>query len=68
MSFNQRFSGLATHFVPSSRIEELEDYLAKIEEPTHDIVHHAIEMFAIEKDHKPVTYTLHGEHREIIDK
>ncbi|CEP18413.1 hypothetical protein [Parasitella parasitica] len=62
------FSGIATHFVPSSRLEELESRLAEIDEPSHDLVHTTIEEFAVNKDHTPQTYTLHGEHRLIIDK
>jgi 3-hydroxyisobutyryl-CoA hydrolase len=63
-----RFSGIATHFVPSSRLEALEARLAELENPTHDMVHHAIEEFAIERDHTPVTYTLHGEDRKTVDR
>ncbi|KAI8639113.1 ClpP/crotonase-like domain-containing protein [Parasitella parasitica] len=62
------FSGIATHFVPSSRLKELGSRLAEINEPNHDLVHTTIEEFAVEKDHAPQTYTLHGEHRLIIDK
>lgn len=66
--WKNRFSGLATHFVPSSRIEALEARLAEIENPTHDVIHNTIEEFAVEKDHTPGTYTLHGEDRLTIDK
>lgn len=62
------FSGIATHFVPSSRLEALESRLAEIDEPDHDLVHTTIEEFAVERDHTPHTYTLHGEHRMIVDE
>lgn len=63
-----RFSGIATHFVPSSRLEALESRLAEIDEPNHDLVHTTIEEFAVERDHTPQTYTLHGEQRQIVDE
>ncbi|EPB91747.1 hypothetical protein HMPREF1544_01459 [Mucor circinelloides 1006PhL] len=62
------FSGIATHFVPSSRLEALESRLAEIDEPNHDLVHTTIEEFAVERDHTPQTYTLHGEQRQIVDE
>ncbi|KAL7335844.1 3-hydroxyisobutyryl-CoA hydrolase, variant 3 [Mucor circinelloides] len=62
------FSGIATHFVPSSRLEALESRLAEIDEPNHDLVHTTIEEFAVERDHTPQNYTLHGEHRLIVDE
>ncbi len=46
----------------------MEARLAEIENPTHDIVHKTIEEYAVDKDHTPETYTLHGEDRIIIDK
>ncbi|KAG2199142.1 hypothetical protein INT47_009881, partial [Mucor saturninus] len=61
------FAGLATHFVPSSRIEALETRLAELDHVTHDIVHQTIEDFAVKKDHQPATYTLHGQNRITID-
>lgn len=66
--FPNRFAGVATHFVPSSRLEALEARLAELEHPTHDMIHHAIEEFAVERDHTPVTYTLHGQDRKTMDK
>lgn len=63
-----RFSGIATHFVPSSRLEALESRLAEIDEPNHDLVHTTIEEFAVETEHTPQTYTLHGEDRLTVDK
>lgn len=63
-----RFSGIATHFVPSSRLEALESRLAEIDEPSHDLVHKTIEEFAVETGHTPQTYTLHGEDRLTVDK
>ncbi|GAN09502.1 mitochondrial 3-hydroxyisobutyryl-CoA hydrolase [Mucor ambiguus] len=62
------FSGIATHFVPSSRLEALESRLAEIDKPDHDLVHTTIEEFAVERDHTPHTYTLHGEQRMIVDE
>jgi hypothetical protein len=63
-----RFSGIATHFVPSSRLEALESRLSEIDEPNHDLVHNTIEEFAVETGHTPQIYTLHGEDRLIVDK
>ncbi|KAI8077120.1 ClpP/crotonase-like domain-containing protein [Thamnidium elegans] len=61
------FAGLATHFVPSSRLEALEARLAELDHATHDMIHQAIEEFAVERDHTPATYTLHGKDRKMMD-
>lgn len=45
----------------------MEARLAELDHVTHDIIHHAIEEFAVEKDHTPTTYTLHGQERRTID-
>jgi 3-hydroxyisobutyryl-CoA hydrolase len=67
MTYHHRFSGIATHFVHSSRLEAMESRLAELETPDHDMVHKIIEEFAVETDHKPQTYTLHGDARRTID-
>lgn len=67
LPLKNRFAGLATHFVPSSRIEAMEARLAELDHVTHDIVHQTIEEFAVERDHNPTTYTLHGQDRRTID-
>ncbi|KAI7906626.1 ClpP/crotonase-like domain-containing protein [Cokeromyces recurvatus] len=63
------FAGIATHFVPSERLEALEAQLAKLDNKyDHEAVHRTIEAFAVNKDHVPETYTLHGEHQHIINQ
>ncbi|CAO3703927.1 unnamed protein product [Rhizopus stolonifer] len=61
-------SGFATHFVHSSRIKDLEARLCELKEANLDSVNRAIEEFAVEEDHKPTHYTLHGELLENINK
>ncbi|KAG1461057.1 hypothetical protein G6F46_005755 [Rhizopus delemar] len=61
------FSGLATHFVPSSRLAALEAKLSEIEFISHDKVHEIIEEFAVKKDHKPSVYTLYGDTLKTIN-
>lgn len=63
-----RFAGLATHFVPSSRLEALEARLAELDHATHDMVHRAIEEFEVERDHTPGMYTLQGKDRKRMDE
>ncbi|KAG2185507.1 hypothetical protein INT44_002300 [Umbelopsis vinacea] len=61
------FAGIATHFVPSSRLEALETRLSEIESSDHDIINTAIEEFAA--DHDPeVQFSLGGETRKAIDR
>ncbi|KAL0083547.1 ClpP/crotonase-like domain-containing protein [Phycomyces blakesleeanus] len=61
------YAGIATHFVPSSRLEDLEKRLSEIENPTHDIVNTAIEEFSAELDQEP-NFSMGGEVRAAIDR
>lgn len=45
----------------------MKNRLAEIEAPDHDQVHKIIEEFAVDMDHRPEVYTLHGEERQTID-
>lgn len=62
-----RLSGIATHFVHSSKLDSLKNRLAEIESPDHNQVHEIIEEFAVDADHQPEVYTLRGEERQTID-
>ncbi|KAI8337104.1 ClpP/crotonase-like domain-containing protein [Chlamydoabsidia padenii] len=61
------YSGVATHYVPSSRLPSLEARLAELDNPTHDIVNNAIEEFSGELDQEP-TFSLGGDIRAAIDR
>lgn len=61
------YSGVATHYVPSSRLSALEARLAELEEPTHDMVNQAIEEFSAELEAEP-TFSLGGPIRQAIDR
>lgn len=59
-------AGLATHFVPSDRLEDLEKTLVDLYKPTHDIVNDTIEKFAVKSDHEYSSSALSQENRAII--
>lgn len=61
------YAGVATHFVPSSRLAALEARLAELDNATHDMVNQAIEEFSAELDNES-TFTLSGEIRQAIDR
>ncbi|ORE07654.1 ClpP/crotonase [Rhizopus microsporus var. microsporus] len=61
------YSGVATHYVPSSRLSALEARLAELEDPTHDMVNQAIEEFSAELEAEP-TFSLGGPIRQAIDR
>ncbi|KAI9015839.1 ClpP/crotonase-like domain-containing protein [Phycomyces nitens] len=60
------FSGLATHFVPSSRLPALESRLAEIDSANPEIISDVIEEFAAEYD-SSLTPSLGGSVRKTID-
>ncbi|KAH8549208.1 ClpP/crotonase-like domain-containing protein [Umbelopsis sp. PMI_123] len=61
------FAGIATHFVPSSRLEALETRLSELESSDYDIINTAIEEFAADYDPE-VRFSLAGETRKAIDR
>ncbi|GAN02623.1 conserved hypothetical protein [Mucor ambiguus] len=61
------YSGVATHFVPSSRIPALEARLSELDNASHDMVNQAIEEFSAELDNEPA-FSLSGETRQVIDR
>lgn len=61
------YSGVATHFVPSSRLPALEARLAELDHATHDMVNSAIEEFSAELDTES-HFSLTGETRQAIDR
>ncbi|KAI9313716.1 ClpP/crotonase-like domain-containing protein [Dichotomocladium elegans] len=61
------YAGIATHYVPSSRIPALEARLSEIENPTHEVINTAIEEFSAEMDQEPV-FSLGGDIRSAIDR
>ncbi|KAG0170288.1 hypothetical protein DFQ28_005108 [Apophysomyces sp. BC1034] len=62
------YSGIATHLVPSSRLPALEERLAELNSPDHDIVHAIISEFSAEtKRNTDSHYTLYGDVRKTID-
>jgi 3-hydroxyisobutyryl-CoA hydrolase len=61
------YSGVATHYVPSSRIAALEARLSELDHATHDMVNQAIEEFSAELENEP-KFSLSGETRQAIDR
>jgi 3-hydroxyisobutyryl-CoA hydrolase len=61
------YSGVATHFVPSSRLPALEARLAELDHATHDMVNSAIEEFSAELDTES-HFSLTGETHQAIDR
>ncbi|CAO3642912.1 unnamed protein product [Cunninghamella blakesleeana] len=66
------FSGLASHFVPSSRLDELETALIELNSNDHGLINDTVNQFSLQyinDDHyKKQHFTLQGENREIIDR
>ncbi|KAI8086224.1 ClpP/crotonase-like domain-containing protein [Halteromyces radiatus] len=66
------YSGIATHFVPSIHLPELEARLTELDTSDHDIINDTINAFASEQlDHpqmKNQHFTLCGDTRRIIDR
>ncbi|CAO3645079.1 unnamed protein product [Cunninghamella echinulata] len=66
------YAGLASHFVPSSKLEELESLLIKLNTDDHEKINNVINEFAIQhmdnENKNQQHYTLCGENREIIDR
>ncbi|KAI8970052.1 ClpP/crotonase-like domain-containing protein [Mycotypha africana] len=62
------FSGIATHFVFSDRLEELESKLDALQSPQLDEIDELIGKYSVSKNHEPTVYTLYGQNRVIIDK
>ena len=62
-----RYAGVATHYVPSSRIAALEARLSEIDNPTHDVINTAIEEFSAEMDQE-ASFSLAGDVRAAIDR
>jgi 3-hydroxyisobutyryl-CoA hydrolase len=61
------YAGVATHFVPSSRLPALEARLAELDHATYDMVNSAIEEFSAELENEPA-FSLAGETRQAIDR
>lgn len=61
------YSGVATHFVPSSRLPALESRLSELDNATHDMINSAIEEFSAELENEP-TFSLTGDTRAAIDR
>ncbi|KAI8356120.1 ClpP/crotonase-like domain-containing protein [Choanephora cucurbitarum] len=60
------YAGIATHYVPHSRLSALEARLAELDHATHEMVNQAIEEFSAELETEPL-FSLAGE-REAIDR
>ena len=61
------YAGVATHFVPSSRLPALESRLSELDNATPDMINSAIEEFSAELENEP-TFSLTGETRQAIDR
>lgn len=61
------YAGVATHFVPSSRLPALEARLSELDNATHEMINSAIEEFSAELDNEPA-FSLSGETRKAIDR
>ncbi|KAI9304868.1 ClpP/crotonase-like domain-containing protein [Cunninghamella echinulata] len=66
------YAGLASHFVPSSKLDELESLLIKLDTDDHEQINSVINEFAIQhmddENKNQQHYTLCGEIRKTIDR
>ncbi|RUS22253.1 ClpP/crotonase-like domain-containing protein [Endogone sp. FLAS-F59071] len=60
------YAGIATHYVPSLRLQALEDRLSELETSDHEVINAAIEDFVGEFN--PNNYSLRGDTRQTIDR
>lgn len=67
-SHSYSLSGFATHFVHSSKLKALEARLAEITDYDLESINRIIEEFAVDRNHKPSNYTMHGELLEKINE
>ncbi|KAI7890271.1 ClpP/crotonase-like domain-containing protein [Mucor mucedo] len=61
------YAGVATHFVPSSRLPALESRLSELDGANHEMINSAIEEFSAELENEP-SFSLTGETRLAIDR
>ncbi|KAI8096289.1 ClpP/crotonase-like domain-containing protein [Halteromyces radiatus] len=61
------YAGVATHYIPSSRLPALEARLAELDAPTHDIINGVLDEFSGELDQEP-SFSLGGDIRAAIDR
>ncbi|KAG1446667.1 hypothetical protein G6F56_009500 [Rhizopus delemar] len=61
------YSGIASHYVPSSRLADLEARLAELDNPTHNMINQAIEEYSAELSTESA-YSLGGSVRQSIDR
>jgi hypothetical protein len=66
--YANRFAGLGTHFVPSSRIQQLEQHMSQQTDFSHENINKIIQEYSVDDSHTPEHYTLHKENRAIIDR
>jgi len=60
------YAGIATHYVPSDRLEQLEDRLSDMESSDHEVINMAIEEYSTLTDTKKIGFE--QETRQIIDR
>lgn len=65
LSFSS-YAGIATHYVPSSRLQALEDRLSELETSDHEVINAAIEDFVGEISSN--NSSLQGDTRRAIDR
>jgi 3-hydroxyisobutyryl-CoA hydrolase len=57
---------VATHYVPSDRLEQLEDRLSDMESSDHEVINMVIEVYSTLTDTKKIGFE--QETRQIIDR
>ncbi|KAG2189045.1 hypothetical protein INT44_004187 [Umbelopsis vinacea] len=60
------YAGVATHYVPSERLEQLEDRLSDMESSDHEVINMVIEEYSTLTDTKQIGFE--QETRQIIDR
>jgi 3-hydroxyisobutyryl-CoA hydrolase len=60
------YAGIATHYVPSDRLEQLEDRLSDMESSDHEVINMVIEEYSTLTDTKKIGFE--QETRQIIDR
>jgi 3-hydroxyisobutyryl-CoA hydrolase len=64
--FLKSYAGVATHYVPSNRLEQLEDRLSDMETSDHEVINMVLEEYATLTETKVIGFD--AEIRQIIDR
>ncbi|KAG1151593.1 hypothetical protein G6F37_003038 [Rhizopus arrhizus] len=60
------YAGIATHYIPSSRLADLEQCLSRLKSPTYDTINQVLDQFSPDLSH--TTFSLAGSSARSIDR